>query len=50
MWLVKLVIFYKWNMIFEYIVLRELWNINVYELNVIYLSLLNSILNLVFFI
>ena len=37
-------------MIFEYIVLRELWNINVYELNVIYLSLLNSILNLVFFI
>ena len=37
MWLVKLVIFDKWNMICEYIVLCELWNINVYELNVIYL-------------
>jgi len=37
MWLVKLVIFYKWNMIFEYIMLCVLWNINVYELNVIYL-------------
>jgi len=37
MWLVKFIIFDKWNMIFEYIVLYELWNINVYELNMIYL-------------
>jgi len=37
LWHVKLVTFGKWNMISEYIVLCELWSINVYDLNVIYL-------------
>ena len=37
LWLVKLVTFGMWNMICEYIVLCELWSINICNLNVIYL-------------